>query len=254
MTYQTIKVRFQQDICFLQFNRPEADNTINDRLIEECLHVLSLCEESFTVLVLEGSPQVFSMGADFREMHRQMSDGQYGKQGPEALYDLWLKLANGPHVTVSHVRGKVNAGGVGFVAASDIVVAGQTAQFSLSELLFGLMPALVLPFLTRRIGFQKAHYMTLMTRPVPAHQALEWGLIDACEENSQALLRKHLQRLKCLSKKGIARYKQYMNNLNSTLTQSRPSACAANKEVFSDPQNLAGISRFVETGKFPWQD
>nr|WP_269820011.1 enoyl-CoA hydratase-related protein [Bacillus velezensis] len=42
--------------------------------------------------------------------------------------------------------GVANAGGIGFVAASDIVIADDTAVFSLSELLFGLFPAMVLPF------------------------------------------------------------------------------------------------------------
>jgi len=62
---------------------------------------------------------------------------------------LWLRLATVRTVTISHVRGKANAGGIGFVAASDIVLADETAQFSLSELLFGLYPACVLPFLIR---------------------------------------------------------------------------------------------------------
>jgi 3-carboxymethyl-3-hydroxy-acyl-[acp] dehydratase len=44
-------------------------------------------------------------------------------------------LATGPFVTISHVRGKANAGGLGFMAASDIVLAQEEAQFSLSELL-----------------------------------------------------------------------------------------------------------------------
>jgi polyketide biosynthesis enoyl-CoA hydratase PksH len=88
---------------------------------------------------------------------------------------------------MSHVRGTSNAGGTGFVAASDIVIADNTAQFSLSELLFGLYPACVLPFLTKRIGFRKAHYLTLMTNPISVQQANAWNLVDAYEENSSLI-------------------------------------------------------------------
>ena len=252
MDYQTIRVRFQESICFVQFHRPEANNTINDRLIEECHHVLSICDQSATVVVLEGLPEVFCMGADFQEMREHHARGG-AAQSPEPLYDLWLRLATGPYITVSHVRGKVNAGGVGFVAASDIVVADETAQFSLSELLFGLMPACVMPFLVRRTGFQKAYYMALLTKPVTAQQAQEWGLVDAADANSATALRMHLLRLRNLSKAGIMRYKRYMNELSPGLYQAKPSALAANMEVFSDPGNLEGIFRYMETGLFPWQ-
>lgn len=254
MNYQTLQVRFQETVCYIQFYRPDANNTINDCLIEECLQVLSLCEESVTVVILEGLPKVFCFGADFKGIHNAMSSSEQSSQNdPGPLYDLWLKLATGPYITISHVRGKANAGGVGFVAASDIVLADHTALFSLSELLFGLFPACVLPFLSRRIGFQKAHYMTLMTQPVTVQQAHAWGLVDAYEENSESLLRKHLLRLRCLPKTGIIRYKSYMNQLNSMLSQSKSMAVAANQEIFSDPQNLEWIYRYVEKGQFPWE-
>ena len=112
--------------------------------------------------------------------------------------------------------GMANGGGVGFVAASDIVLADETAQFGLSELLFGLFPACVLPFLIRRIGFQKAHYLTLMTQPISAQQAQTWGLVDACAKRSDSLLRKHLLRLSRLSKASIRRYKKYIRDLNDS--------------------------------------
>jgi polyketide biosynthesis enoyl-CoA hydratase PksH len=252
MDYQTIKVRFEDPVCFLQFHRPEANNTINYRLIDECRQVLERCEDSITIVVLEGLPEVFCFGADFAGIQRQVSREQPFHNNPESMYDLWMKLAAGPFITISHVRGKANAGGVGFVAASDIVLADSKAQFSLSELLFGLFPACVLPFLIRRTGFQKAHYMTLMTQPVSAQQAHAWGLVDAFGEQSEQLVRRHLLRLQRLSKAGIMRYKEYMCVLDGLPLSGKSPALAANREIFSDPRNLEGICRFVETGQFPW--
>jgi len=254
MSYQTIRVRFQEPVCFIKFHRPLANNTINDKMIEECHQVLEKCEESITIVVLEGLPEVFCFGADFQGMHDKIASGQRSEQSQEPLYELWLKLATGPYITISHVRGKANAGGMGFVAASDIVLADQTAQFSLSELLFGLFPACVQPFLIRRIGFQKAHYMTLMTQPISVQEAHTWGLVDAYDVESESLLRKHLLRLRRLSKKGILRYKRYVSELYDLLLQSKSLALAANKEVFSDSSNLEGIFRYIEKGQFPWTD
>ncbi|ASF28905.1 polyketide biosynthesis enoyl-CoA hydratase [Bacillus amyloliquefaciens] len=253
MTYETINVRFQQNVCFITFYRPEANNTINERLVEECLHVLSECEDSVTSVVLEGLPEVFCFGADFDEMYGKMRQGMQHAESQEPLYRLWLALKSGPYITIARVRGKANAGGVGFAAACDIVIADESATFSLSELLFGLYPACVLPFLIQRIGFQKAHYMTIMTKPVPARQALEWGLCDVCVPDSATELRKHLLRLRPLSKKAVIRYKQYMDSLNDLVHRSKSIALAENQAMFSDPDNQSAIIRYAETGRLPWE-
>lgn len=253
-SYETIKVRFEEDICFIQIDRPEANNAINNSLVEEFTNVLNLCKEEIKIVVIEGSREVFCFGADFKSIQESLENGVlHQEQNPELMYDLWSKLSSGPYITIAHVRGKANAGGIGFVAACDIVLCEEKAVFSLSELLFGLMPACVLPFLIRRVGFSKANYMTLMTQPVLAKQAHEWGLVDAYEENSENLLRKHLLRLRLLSKQGVIRYKGYINKLNNFHGASKEHALAANIEVFSDQNNLDKIARFVKTGQFPWE-
>lgn len=253
--HETLRVREQGGVCFVQIHRPEAKNTINDRLIEELDPVLARCETDAKVVVLEGLPEVFCFGADFAAIAAG-SDGRRGGSplvDPEPMYDLWQRLASGPYVSVAHVRGQANAGGIGFVAACDLVLCDETATFGLSELLFGLMPACVLPFLVRRMGFAKANYMTLTTEPVPAALALEWGLVDAVAADSHNLLRKKLLRLTRLSKTAIARYKRYMNGLSDGLQSSKAAALHANLEVFSDEENVAKIARYVATGQFPWE-
>jgi len=265
MDYQTLQVRYEasspggkEDICFLQLYRPDANNTINDQLVDECTQVIDgIIDGSYQkvkVIILEGLPEVFCFGADFKGMadelnHQNTSAGQ----GPEPLYDLWYKLATGPFISVAHVRGKANAGGIGFVAACDLVLADSVAEFSLSELLFGLMPACVLPFLIRRMGFQRAHVMTLMTKPLNVQAAHESGLVDAHADKSEVLLRQHLLRLRRLNKTAVQRYKNYMNSLDDSLSSAKPKALAANREVFTDTDNLEKIARYVNTGRFPWE-
>jgi polyketide biosynthesis enoyl-CoA hydratase PksH len=246
--YETLRVRFDEDVCFLQLHRPEANNTINERLVDECRQVLEACREHAKIVVLEGLPEVFCFGADFQSDLRGKE-----QQDPEVIYDVWLQLASGPYVTIAHVKGKANAGGIGFVAACDLVLSADDAVYSLSELLFGLIPACVLPFLIRRVGISRANHMALMTQPISAEQAQAWGLVDAREANSDNLLRKHLLRLRRLSKRTIDRYKTHMNGVDHTLTALKPQALATNKAVFSDPTNLDNIERYVKTGQFPWE-
>lgn len=252
--YQSLRVGFEEEICSIQIHRPEANNTIDNGLVRELRQVLDQCARTAKVVVLEGLPEVFCFGADFQDVERSLRDeGGCEQQDSEALYEVWLQLAEGPYVSVAHVRGKANAGGVGFVAACDVVLSEERAVYSLSELLFGLMPACVLPFLIRRVGFARANYMTVMTQPVSARQAQEWGLVDVCAEDSVQLLRRQLLRLRRLSKEGISRYKRYRNSLDPALARSKQKAIEFNREVFSDRKNLQSIARYVATGKFPWE-
>jgi polyketide biosynthesis enoyl-CoA hydratase PksH len=253
MSYSTIRVRFEDPICFLQFDRPTANNTINALMVSECSDALAECERRSTVVVFSGSPEVFCLGADFGAFVENRTNGPALDEGPGAVYDLWLRMATAPFITLAHVQGKVNAGGVGFVAASDIVLADVAARFSLSEMLFGLYPACVLPFLVRRVGFQRAHYLTLSTQTITAARACEWGLVDVCEAPSEALLRRHLVRLRRTSKVAVERYKRYANGLVPALAEFRSRAVEGNLEVFTDAANQRAIARYLETGVFPWE-
>ena len=250
--FQTLRIRRQGPVCTIQMYRPDANNTINGELIAEMHQALDEAARlEHTIVVIEGLPEVFCFGADFGAVNERGAERI--QQDPEPLYELWHKLAAGPYITVAQVRGKVNAGGVGFVAACDIVLADGSARFSLSELLFGLIPACVMPFLIRRVGYQKAHYLTTMTQPISAPQALAYGLVDAHEEQGDGLLRKHLLPLRRLSHKTIVRYKAFMNEVQPLSQAARNVALTTNRQVFSDPQNIAAIERYVTSGTFPWE-
>lgn len=253
-SYATLRLRLDEGVCFIQIYRPDAANAINACLVDELGAVLRACEVDTKVVVLEGLPEVFCSGADFREIQTQADEGLApDERHPGSLYDLWLRLAHGPCISIAHVRGRASAGGVGFVAACDLVLCDERASFSLSELLFGVMPACVQPFLVRRIGVAKANYMTLTTQPIQAAQAAAWGLADVCDANVGDALRMHLLRLRRLDPVAIARYKRYAATLDRSLADAKQHAVAANVEVFSDARNLRNITRFATTGRFPWE-
>ena len=250
MVYETLAVDCRDGVLTARLDRPEAGNAINALLVAELGQVVAQCEaaDGPSVLVLSGSAEVFCAGGDF-----QATAAAEAPEDPEPLYDLWLRLASGPFVSLAVARGRVNAGGVGLAAACDIVLADGTASFALSEMLFGLFPACVLPFLIRRVGAQRAHYLTLTTQPVGAVQALAWGLVDAVEDPIETLLRRHLVRLRRLGKPAIGRYKRYMADVTRHLAEAKPAALAANRALFGDPQIRENIRRYVTEMKFPWE-
>ncbi len=250
MSQPSLAVEDRDGVRTVTLMRPETGNVLNAGLVAELSAILPACEaeDGPKVLVLAGAPQVFCAGGDFQ------AAAAGDELDPAQLYDLWRRLSDGPFVSVAAVRGRVNAGGVGLAAACDMVLAESNASFALSELLFGLFPACVLPFLIRRVGAQRAHYLILSTQPVGAAQALDWGLVDAVEDPLDGLLRKHLLRLRRLDKAAIGRYKRHMAALSGTVNAARPAALAANREMFADPAIRAGIARYVAEGKFPWEE
>lgn len=252
---ESLRIRYDDGVCFAQIHRPHANNTINAELVEDFRDLLEEYQGRLRILVIEGLPEVFCFGADFGELSESTAARESLRgHDPGALYDLWQAISEGEFISIAHVRGKANAGGVGFVAACDVVLCEESSVFSLSEMLFGLMPACVLPFLIRRIGFAKANYMTLMTNPVTAREAVSWGLADGCAENTDILLRKHLSRLRRLDQVAITRYKRYTRRLSDFTRLSREAALEANLEVFSDSRNRQSIARYVATGQFPWEN
>jgi len=251
MRFETLTAETSGGICTVTLTREQSGNVLDAALLTELGEVVGRCEadDGPTVLVLTGGSQVFCAGGDF-----QAVADRDAALDPALLYALWSRLATGPFVSVAAVRGRANAGGVGLAAACDIVLADSSAGFALSELLFGLYPACVLPFLIRRVGEQRAHYLTLSTQPISAEQALAWGLADAVEDPLDGLLRKHLLRLKRLTKPAIAAYKTYRASLSPLLDQSRTAALDANRAMFADPAIRAGIRRYVTERKFPWEN
>ncbi len=96
--------------------------------------------------------------------------------------------------------------------------------------------------------------MALMTRPIPAAEALASGLADAVGDDAEALLASHLPRLTRLTKPAIARYKSFMGELAEIIELAKPAALAANREMFEDPAVRRNISRYVTEMKLPWEE
>lgn len=233
--YKTVTIEFIQDVCYVNFIINDKINTITSELIFEMENIIRYCDNqvNIRVLVLQGSKNSFCSGADFNEIMKIKPDKKEYFKMAEALYRVWLKLSHSRFISIAHVEGIAKAGGMGFVAACDIVISNSTAEYSLSELLFGVYPACVLPFLQRRIGRQRSHYLILSTRPINPQVAYEWGLVDAVNQDSKALLRHHLIRLTKLDPKGVEEYKKYSEILNGSLEPLANIAATENSEIFS---------------------
>lgn len=248
--FEAFTVSVYRHICTIAFARPEIGNPIDSVMLRDFSEVMRRLDrdQTITLLVLRGDGEVFCGGGDLKA-----TGAEDGFLDPAPLFDIWEALSDGPFVTVAVVEGAATAGGVGFAAACDIVLAAPSSRFGLSELLFGLYPACVLPFLVRRIGWRAANQMALTTRSVQAEEAATLGLVDAVGADLDALLRAWTGRLRYLKKPAIARYKAYMAGVTGRPPEDREAALTDNRSLFQDADIRADLRRFSETGRFPWE-
>lgn len=250
--YQTLQCTDEPGVRYIAFSRASAKNSLNGLMVTELRAALANAEKdaSVKVIVLVGNNQHFCSGMDFEEVG--LAHGGQSASDAHNYYELLKEMSSGTKVVVSKVEGQVNAGGVGLVAACDIVISSATATFGLSEMLFGLLPACVLPFLIRRTGFQRARWMTMITQGISAQRAFEIGLVDEVSQDPSDVLRRYLLRLTRLETTTIGSLKTYMSKLWIIDERTEELAVDQLNSLMQSAHVQSNIKRFVTTGLFPW--
>jgi methylglutaconyl-CoA hydratase len=157
--------------------RPERRNAFDAALIAELTEAFSDVGDARAVL-LAGDGPTFCAGADV-EWQRSSIDLSYDENVEDAmrLYRMLETVDGCPAPVVARVQGYALGGGSGLVACADIVLAGDDAVFGFSEVRLGIIPAVISPFVLRRIGAGPARRLFLTGERFDAATALEVGLV-----------------------------------------------------------------------------
>ncbi len=248
--YATLRLEIKEDtrVMSITMDRPESKNAINLQLLQEINDVLDLAEKNpeIRTVILRGNEKFFCTGMDFKEAENE-------KAFPTEYSRTLKRFATISKIVVSICEGKVIAGGVGFAAASDIVIASPAAVFTLSELMWGLLPANVLPYLIRRTGFQSAYFMTLSTLKNSAQEAKDIHLVDILSEDPDSEFLKLNERLSLIDPQTISRMKSYFRKMWLINEEMEQLAIKTLSELKQDPIVQKNIKNYVENGKLPWE-
>lgn len=252
MAYQSILVRSSAKVLTIVLHRVREHNALNGAVLDEINAALDQAEADAAIraVIVEGQQGVFCTGMDFSEV----LSGPPGREAIEAgarLYFRTLKrFTESPKIVVAKVDGRVQAGGVGLVAASDFAVASERSTFQLSEAVLGLMPANLMPFLVRRIGYQQSYLLTLTARQIDARRAAEISLVDEVAAQPEENLRRFLVRMEHVPAKTVGSIKGYFRKL-LPLADSEQLAVAQIADMLGDAENLARIAELMREGV--WQ-
>lgn len=252
MEFQNILLHEEAHTLEITIHRPKARNAISAGLLAEIQQVIDLAEANDTIrtIVLKGENGIFCTGMDFKEANQNKA----GESISDGYMTVLKRFATCSKITVSLCDGVVLAGGVGFAAASDIVIATHRTQFGLSEALWGLLPANVLPYLIRRTGFQPAYFMTLTTKNISAEQAKDCHLIDLLCDDIQKEFKLLNQRLTLLHPETIHHMKTYFRELWIIDDKMEQLAMNTLTHLMSTARVKNNIDQFITKGKFPWEN
>ena len=210
--------------------------------------------ERARLFVVEGADGVFCTGMDFAEASAtEMTGADEARVLVGSLYDLFERFAASPVITVALVDGRVTAGGVGLVVAADVAIATRRSTFQLSEVLFGLLPATVAPFLIRRTGFQDAYRMSLTAERIDAARAAACRMVDEVADDPADAVRRLRVRVDRIGAGDVGAMKAYFRQLWIMDGGTRTTAIDAITARITDPAVMAGIRGFVSEGGLPWK-
>jgi polyketide biosynthesis enoyl-CoA hydratase PksH len=257
MDYKTIIVKESDWGLTITLNRPQQRNSLNRILLNEVNQVFAGAEKNSQcrIVIVEGQPGIFCSGQDFEEVADQSGGNEPtpAKASSNPYLETLKRFTTTSKIVISVVDGQAMAGGVGLAAASDLVIATPRSQFALSEALWGLLPAIVMPFLIRRVGFQVAYRMALTTMPVSALEAYEAHLVDEVSETPRESIRRWGLRLSRLDEITITKMKQLARLINPIDEDVENQMVSYSLERFSDPQTIQKISNYIKYKKFPWE-
>ncbi len=166
-------------IARLTINRPESRNALSlAMLLELHAHVDALLamppENAPTVVVLTGAGRAFCAGMDLKEV---LGNAEGSRELLHTLARLTLKLRSLPSVVVGVVNGPAIGGGCGLVTVCDIAISFTDNKLGFPEVDLGVCPAVVAPWLVRKIGPGRARQVLLMGGLISGKEAFDNGIL-----------------------------------------------------------------------------
>ena len=180
MSTSAVRIDLQGPVATVVLSRPEVRNAFNDEVIAELTQAFARLgdEPAVRAVVLMAEGPAFCAGADLNWM-RRMADysREENEQDAEKLAFMLRTIYECPKPTIARVQGDVYAGGMGLVACCDMAVSVDTANYCLSEVKLGLIPATIGPYVIRAMGPRASHRYFLTAERFSAQQAQRIGFV-----------------------------------------------------------------------------
>jgi methylglutaconyl-CoA hydratase len=170
----------ERGVASLTLNRPEVNNAYDGSLIDGLLAAMDALAqvERLRAMVITANGRHFQAGADLGWINAVRTASREENIRVSRATATAVRRLNAATVpTVALVHGGCFGGGTGIVAACDVVIAADTAMFSIAEVRWGLTAAIIIPQLNDAIGVRQVRRYALTGERFGAAEARRIGLV-----------------------------------------------------------------------------
>jgi methylglutaconyl-CoA hydratase len=182
MTYRFLQTRRDGPVEHVRLNRPEVRNAFDEHVIAELTDWAEIVANDTTVrcAIIGGMGPVFCAGADLAWMSRMVAfSHEENVRDANAAARMYAALDHLPFPLIGRVHGAAFGGGAGLAAVCDVAVAEEPAVFAFSEVKFGIIPAMISPYVVAKIGQSATRHLFITGARFSAQHAREIGLVHS---------------------------------------------------------------------------
>lgn len=259
MRYETLEFAVSNGVGTIRMNRPEVRNAFNETMIAELTQAFQAADADadLRAVLLAGNGPAFCAGADLNWMKKMsgysMEENRADAMGLATMLNT-IYMMRKP--TVARVHGPAFAGGMGLVAACDIAIAADQAEFCLSEVKLGLTAATISPYVVAAMGERSARRYFLTAERFSAAEAFRIGLVHDIVPAPQldASVDALLGHLLAASPAAIAASKELIRSVaHGAIDQDMIAGTAARiASARASADGKEGIRSFLEKRKPSW--
>lgn len=259
MGWERLEVEIDGPVARVWLNRPDLRNAFDGLMVSELRRALFDLHEvaAVRVIVLGGRGPAFCAGADLQWMKAMAGfTREENLREAQAMADLFYTVYECPKPIVARVHGAALGGGAGLVAAADIPVAALGTQFGFTEVRLGILPAVISPYVIRKIGESAARELFLTGERFEAVKAQEIGLVRASvpPEDLDAAVDSRVQELLKSGPQAIAQAKELIEEVSFRRVEDvQRYTVDAIADVRVSPEGQEGLRAFLEKRKPGWQ-
>ena len=182
MAYESVIYEVKDAVATITLNRPDAYNALNLSLARDLFHVTLEADEDRAVrcVVITGAGKAFCAGGDVKDFADNPDRiGILVKELTTYLHGAVSRLARTQKPVIMAVNGVAAGGGMSFALSGDLVVAAESAKFTMAYSRIAASPdGSSTYFLPRLIGLRRALELHYTNRVLTAREAMEWGLVN----------------------------------------------------------------------------
>lgn len=254
MTDEVVHLSIERGIATITLDSPANRNALSAALVTRLADHLAaaVADDGARAVVLTHTGGTFCAGADLAEAAREGGPGK----GTARLVDLLRSILEAPIPVVGRIDGHVRAGGMGLVAACDVVVAGAASTFALTEARLGLSPAIISLTVLPRLTDRAASRTFLTGETFGPDEAVGIGLITEAAGDTadvDAAVERYAVAFRRSSPQGLAESKALTTRaVLRSFTVDAEELAATSARLFASPDAQEGIAAFMEKRPPRW--